>query len=317
MLQLSVIVVNWNVQDLLRTCLASLEAELGMTSPGAAGKGTEIIVVDNASADGSVEMLRAEFPHVTTISNQHNAGFGAANNQALAQSNGRYVLFLNPDTEVKPGAIRRMLAFIEQRPQAGCAGPRLLNPDGSIQSSRRSFPGVATAFVESTVLQRYCGGLGALRRFYSGRGDEHEPQRVDWLVGACLLMRRSALEEVGAFDERFFMYSEEMDLCYRLRQAGYEVWFVPEAEVVHHEGASSRQDLFLRNVNFHESRYRFFRKHHGIAPALALRWFVFGTFLFQVAEEAVKFLLQPAKRQMRRERVHLYGRIVKWYLSAS
>jgi N-acetylglucosaminyl-diphospho-decaprenol L-rhamnosyltransferase len=317
MLQLSVIVVNWNVQDLLRTCLASLEAELGMTSPGATGKGTEIIVVDNASADGSVEMLRAEFPHVTTISNQHNAGFGAANNQALAQSNGRYVLFLNPDTEVKPGAIRRMLAFIEQRPQAGCAGPRLLNPDGSIQSSRRSFPGVATAFVESTVLQRYCGGLGALRRFYSGRGDEHEPQRVDWLVGACLLMRRSALEEVGAFDERFFMYSEEMDLCYRLRQAGYEVWFVPEAEVVHHEGASSRQDLFLRNVNFHESRYRFFRKHHGIAPALALRWFVFGTFLFQVAEEAVKFLLQPAKRQMRRERVHLYGRIVKWYLSAS
>jgi GT2 family glycosyltransferase len=143
------------------------------------------------------------------------------------------------------------------------------------------------------------------------------PQQVDWLVGACLLLRRAALDEVGGFDERFFMYSEEMDLCYRLRQAGYEIWFVPRAEVMHHEAASSSQDLFRRNVNFHESRYRFFRKHHGAAPALALRWFVFGTFLFQLAEEAAKFVLQPAKRQLRRDRVHLYSRIVKWYLSAS
>jgi len=196
-------------------------------------------------------------------------------------------------------------------------GPRLVKPDGSTQPSRLSFPGVGTAFVEGTVLQRYAGSIGALKRFYRAERPDDEPQQVDWLVGACLLVRRSALDEVGGFDERFFMYSAEMDLCYRLRQSGYEVWFVPDAEVLHYEAASSSQDLFRRNVNFHESRYRFFRKHHGVAPALALRWFVFGTFLFQLGEEAAKFVLQPAKRQLRRERVHLYSRIVKWYLSAS
>ncbi|HLQ33552.1 MAG TPA: glycosyltransferase family 2 protein [Chloroflexota bacterium] len=335
MLQLSVIVVNWNVRDLLRACLRSVERERhpersegsfssqpGRSFVAAAPQddmlpGTEIIVVDNASSDGSVEMVRGEFPNARLIANAENAGFGAANNQALSQSEGKYVLFLNPDTELRPGAVRRLLAFIDQRPRAGCVGPRLLNPDGSTQPSRRGFPGVGTFFVESTVLQRYLGSLPALQRFYRAELPEDEPQQVDWLVGACLLMRRGALDEVGAFDERFFMYSEEMDLCYRLRRAGYEIWFVPEAEVLHHEAASSSQDLFRRNVNFHESRYRFFRKHHGLAPALALRWFVFGTFVFQLAEEAAKFLLQPAKRQLRRDRVHLYSRIVKWYLSAS
>jgi N-acetylglucosaminyl-diphospho-decaprenol L-rhamnosyltransferase len=308
-LQLSVIVVNWNVRDLLRACLRSVLDDWP--------DDVEVVVVDNASRDGSVEMVRREFPDVRLIANADNVGFGAANNQALAESEGRYVLFLNPDTEIRPGAIRRLLAFIDQRPQVACVGPKLLNPDGSTQPSRRSFPSVATAFVESTVLQRRLGGLKAVSRFYRGGQPEDEPQRVDWLVGACLLMRRAALDEVGPFDERFFMYSEEMDLCYRLRRAGWEVWYVPEAQVVHHEAASSSQDVFRRNVNFHESRYRFFRKHHGAAPALALRWFVFGTFLFQMAEEAAKFLLQPSKRPMRRERVHLYTRIVKWYLSAS
>lgn len=309
MLQLSGVIVNWNVRELLRACLNSTLSDMGDDA--------ELVVVDNASHDGSVDMVRAEFPDVRLIANAVNVGFGAANNQALRESDSRYVLFLNPDTEVRPGAIRRLLAFIDQRPQVACVGPKLLNPDGSMQSSRRSFPSVATAFVESTVLQRRLGGLKALARFYGSGQPEDEPRQVDWLVGACLLVRRAALDEVGAFDERFFMYSEEMDLCYRFNQAGYEVWYVPEAEVVHHEAASSSQDLFRRNVNFHESRYRFFRKHHGAVPALALRWFVFGTFLFQMAEEAAKFLLQPAKRPMRRERVHLYGRIVKWYLSAS
>jgi GT2 family glycosyltransferase len=304
---LSIVIVNWNVRELLRACLRSLDPNLH----------AEVIVVDNASSDGSVEMVRGEFPTVRLIANGRNLGYGAAINQAVSQCTGDYLLILNPDTEVRPGAVHRLVEFIYERPRAACVGPHLVNPDGSTQSSRRSFPGLWTAFVESTILQRWFGGLGALRRFYRSAQPDDVPQQVDWLVGACLLLRRAALDEVGGFDERFFMYSEEMDLCYRLRQAGYEIWFVPRAEVMHHEAASSSQDLFRRNVNFHESRYRFFRKHHGAAPALALRWFVFGTFLFQLAEEAAKFVLQPAKRQLRRDRVHLYSRIVKWYLSAS
>lgn len=308
MLQLTIVIVNWNVRDLLRACLTSLRDE---------GPNTEIIVVDNASSDGSVEMVRHEFPAVRLIANDHNAGFGAANNQAVRESSSKYVLFLNPDTEARPAAVEHLLAFIDQRPQVACVGAKLLNPDGSVQPSRRAFPRIGTAFVESTMLQRYFGWLPSVRRFYRAELPHDQPQQVDWLVGACLLVRRSALDEVGGFDERFFMYSEEMDLCYRLKQAGYEVWYVPEAEVVHHEGASSAQDLFRRNINFHESRYRFFRKHHGALPALALRWFVFGTYLFQLGEEGGKLLLQPAKRDMRRARMTLYGRIVKWYLSGS
>ncbi len=314
--QLSVIVVNWNVRELLRACLTSVRRELEVAGLGVPAN-AEVIVVDNASTDGSVEMLRTDFPWVRLLANASNTGFGAASNQGLDLSGGRLAMFLNPDTELRPGAIARLLAFMDQREQAGCVGPLLLNPDGSVQPSRRSFPRVSTAFVESTVLQRYLGGLPLLRSFYRADTSEDQPQQVDWIVGACMLVRRSALDQVGGFDERFFMYSEEMDLCYRLRQAGFEVWFVPDAAVVHHEGASSAQDLFRRNINFHESRYRFFRKHHGAPAAIALRWFVFATFLFQLAEEAAKFVLQPSKRQMRRERVSLYRRILGWYLSAS
>ncbi|HEU0168417.1 MAG TPA: glycosyltransferase family 2 protein [Chloroflexota bacterium] len=310
MRELSVIVVSWNVRELLRVCLQTTLAETAEID-------AEVIVVDNASRDGSAEMVRAEFPEVRLIANQHNAGFSAGNNQGLEAAGGRYLLFLNPDTEVRPGAIRHLLAFIDQRPQVGCVGPKLLNPDGSVQPSRRGFPRLATAFVESTVLQRWLGGLPALRDFYRESASPDEPQPVDWIVGACMLFRREALDRTGGFDEQFFMYSEEMELCWRTRHAGYEIWYVPEAEIVHHEGASSRQDTFRRNANFHDSRYRFFRKYYGAGPALALRWFVFGTFLFQLAEEAGKFVLQPAKRAMRRERIHLYTKIVQWYLSAS
>jgi N-acetylglucosaminyl-diphospho-decaprenol L-rhamnosyltransferase len=310
--ELTVIIVSWNVRNLLRACLDSVcHAQPSQESA------VQIIVVDNASSDGSAEMVRAEFPGVQLIANARNIGFGAANNQALKEAGGEYVLFLNPDTEVRPGAIEALLAFIKARPRVACVGPKLLNPDGSVQPSRRRFPRVGTAFVESTMLQRHIGWLPAVRAFYRGDQPDDVAQQVDWLVGACLLARKSAFDEVGGFDERFFMYSEEMDLCYRLAHAGYETWYVPEARVMHYEAASSSQDLFRRDVNFHESRYRFFRKHHGAAPALALRWFVFGTFVFQLLEEAAKFVLQPAKRELRRERVSRYGRIIKWYLSAS
>ena len=327
---LTVIIVNWNVRDLLRGCLTSVFEDLQRAGLSAVGtqrqRGdddddtlpeAEVFVVDNASADRSAEMVTEEFPAVRLISNHQNLGFGAANNQALVASAGENILFLNPDTVVRPGAISALLGFLTSNPRVACVGPRLLNPDGSTQSSRRTFPRLSTAFVESTILQRYFGGLQGVRNYYLESAPPDHPQEVDWLVGACLLVRRSALDSVGTFDERFFMYSEEMDLCYRFKKAGQEVWYDPAAEVVHVEAASSNQDLFHQNVNFHESRYRFFRKHSGATGALALRGFTFFTFLFQMVEEAAKLLLQPSKREMRLGRIRLYARVVKWYLSAS
>ena len=331
--ELSVIIVSWNVADLLRACLRSVLDEVrraGMApieaahanegegeGEGAGGPGVEIVVVDNASRDGSAEMVRREFPAARLLANSENRGFGAANNQGLAESRGAAVLFLNPDTVVHPGAFSELLACLREHPEVGAVGPRLVNPDGSTQSSRRHFPWLAAAFVESTPLQRHLGRLPALRHYYAADAPDSCSQTVDWLVGACLLVRRAALDRVGGFDERFFMYSEEMDLCFRLRQAGYSVRYLASAQVTHHEAASSRQDLFRQNVNFHESRERFFRKHGRPLGALVLHWFVFLTYLEQMAEESGKLLLQPAKRSLRLDRLRLYARVVVWYLRGS
>ncbi len=215
---LTIIIVNWNVRDLLRACLTSVLAGLEADALSA-----EVIVVDNNSADHSADMVSAEFPLVTLIANDRNLGFGTANNQGLAASTGENVLFLNPDTVVRPGTFGALLDFLAEHPEVACVGPRLLNPDGSTQPSRRGFPQLRTAFVESTPLQRYAGGLQSVRQFYRQDAPEDEAQQVDWIVGAAMLIRRSVLEEVGGFDESFFMYSEEMDLCFRIKQAGYQI----------------------------------------------------------------------------------------------
>lgn len=308
-MDLSVIVVSWNVRDLLRRCLQSILAAVDGSAPP---RTLEILVVDNASADGSAAMVQAEFPTVRLIANDRNRGFTAANNQGLAASRGRYLLLLNPDAELLDGALAAMVGCMEAHPEVGVLGPQLLYPDGSVQSSRRRFPTVATALVESTVIQEWWRDNRVLRRYYmlDTPPPPGEPQPVDWLVGACLLVRRAVYEQVGGLDEGFFMYSEELDWCRRIKDAGWQVLYLPTARVIHHEGKSSEQVVPARHIHFQSSKVRYFRKHHGRLTAELLRGFLLATYLYQAAREGLKWLVGH-KRPLRAERLRAYGQVLR------
>lgn len=320
---LSIVIVNWNVREFLRRCLDSILGSdgllVGLDTPGYSTSGwrAEVIVVDNASNDGSVAMLTQDIPWVRVIANQQNLGFTAANNQGLAVSQGRFVLFLNPDTELAPAALRLMLEYADAHPRVGVIGPQLRYGDGSLQSSRRRFPTLATFFLESTIVQRWWPQNAVLSRYYVLDRPDDAISPVDWVVGACMLVRRAVLDQTGGFDEGFFMYSEELDLCHRAVDAGWQVVYLPAAVVTHYEGKSSEQVVAARHIRFHSSRLRYARKYHGRLVALALRSFLLLTFIYQWMEEAAKWLAglvvpgQRAKRPMRRERMTAYNQVLR------
>ncbi len=301
MVDLTVIIVSWNVRDLLRRCLRSLNLPRGTF---------EVIVVDNASSDGSPEMVCTEFPHARLIRNDANRGFTAANNQGLGLGQGRTLLLLNPDTEVVGDALRTMVDYMDARPDVGALGPQLRYPDGSLQSSRRRFPTLGTALVESTVVQEWWKDNRILRRYYMCDTPDDAIQAVDWVVGACLLVRREACEQAGRLDEGFFMYSEEMDWCRRIKDAGWEVVYLPTATVVHHEGKSSEQVVAERHIRFQTSKVRYFRKHHGSIHGEIVRWFLLLTYGYQWLREGAKWLVGH-KRPLRAERVRAYSQVLR------
>ncbi len=317
MVDLSVIVVSWNVRDLLRRCLHSLlqapgfhlEAEPNVDTPPPPGRRLEIVVVDNGSSDGSPGTIRGEFPGVRLVANQENRGFTAANNQGLTLSRGRWLLLLNPDTELVGAALSTMVEYMVSHPHVGALGPQLRYPDGSLQSSRRRFPTFATALVESTVVQEWWPDNALLRRYYMADTPDDAIQPVDWVVGACLLVRHEVYQQVGGLDEGFFMYSEEMDWCRRIRSAGWDVVYLPTATVIHHEGKSSEQVAPVRHIHFQSSKVFYFRKHHGRLQAEALRWFLLATYVYQLLREGVKWLVGH-KRPLRAERVRAYRQVL-------
>ncbi len=309
---LSIVIVNWNVRDLLRRCLNSV-----LSSSQYPAAGIEVIVVDNGSSDGSVEMVRAEFPGVHLIANAENRGFPAANNQGLAVARGRYVLLLNPDTEVVRDALATMVAFADAHPDVGMVGPQLLNSDGSVQSSRRRFPTLATAFFESTWLARYAPRRLLERYEFLDQSDD-VTQDVDWLYGAALMARREAIEQVGPMDEGYFMYSEELDWCRRFRESGagssgrrgWRVVYLPTAQVIHHEGKSSEQVVAARHTHFQTSKVRYFHKYHGRVVGEALRLFLLGNYVWQLGLEGAKWLVGH-KRPLRAQRIVAYLQVLR------
>jgi N-acetylglucosaminyl-diphospho-decaprenol L-rhamnosyltransferase len=301
-LDLSVVIVNWNVRDLLQRCVESvLSSKRSIT--------TEIIVVDNASVDGSVEMLRAEFPQTVLIANPENRGFPAANNQGIAAAQGRYVLLLNPDTEVLADALDALVQYMDAHPDVGLVGPQLLHPDGQVQSSRRRYPTLATLFFESTWLESLAP-RALLRRYYVLDQPDNAVLDVDWITGAAMLARREVIQQVGGMDERFFMYSEELDWCRRIKAAGWRVVYHPEARVIHYEGKSSEQAMPARHVNFQRSKIRYARKYHGPRLAAALRLYLLGLYAGQLGLELAKGLMGH-KRALRQQRVEAYWRVLK------
>jgi N-acetylglucosaminyl-diphospho-decaprenol L-rhamnosyltransferase len=264
----SIIIVNWNTRDLLADSLESVYATM-------VGDSFDVFVVDNASTDDSVAMVRAHFPEVYLIQNSENLGFARANNQAMVLSKAEYVLLLNSDAVLLPGAMDYLISFLRENPQAGAVGPRLLNGDGSIQPSCHPMLTPWREFWRLSFLDRILPLAGypfALR-------DGVMPRRVDVLKGACILFRRAALEKVGLFDEGYFMYTEEMDLCLRLAHAGWHLYWTPAARVIHYGGQSTGQIPAEMYIELYRSKMRFHTKFGGQRRASYFRLLLFSAYL--------------------------------------
>ena len=264
--EISIIIVNWNTRQLLAECLQSLYKTLkGITF--------EVVVVDNASTDDSLDMLAEAFPSVQVIRNTENVGFPRANNQAMQICCGKYFLLFNSDAVAMPNSIQTMYNLAENQPKAGMVGAQLINPDGSFQASHTRFPNLWQEFLILTGLGRII--LGS---WYPSQGPQAEKgsQMVDYVEGACMFVRAEAYRQVGGMDEGYFMYAEEVDWCYQLRQGGWQVWYHPEARVIHHGGASSKSRRTQREGDLYRSRVQFFRKHYGALPAFLLKILIFN-----------------------------------------
>ncbi len=251
----SVVVVSWNTRDLLRNCLLTVDSEARLLDGGE----LEIFVVDNRSTDGTIEMVKRSFPSLTLIANTENAGFAAANNQALTRCKGEYVLLLNPDTELKTGALSRMVQFLKSRLYVGAVGPLLISPDGSMQESCYPRPTLLRELWRLLRLDR----VHRLAVYPMSEWTLDRPREVETVQGACILIKRSVLEEIGLLDQDFFIYTEEIDLCRRIISAGWRIYWLPVATVVHYGGQSTRQATNEMFIELYRSKLQYFRKHYG------------------------------------------------------
>ena len=300
-MDISIIIVNWNTKELLRNCLNFVYATVHDIS-------FEVIVVDNASHDGSVDMLREEFPQVTVIENTVNRGFGAANNQGFGIMKGRYALLLNTDTVLTEKAVRVLFSFMETRQDAAMTCGQLLNKDGSKQNSIANFPTLLTLLANISLLEYMFPG-----RYPSKRYVHKEPIEVDSGIGACLLVRKNAIDEVGMFDERYFFFFEETDWALQMRSAGWKIYHVPSACIYHLQGQSIGENVRSR-IEFYRSRYQFFQKWksrpHNVLVFLAVVLRLIVNWL----STSITCVLTLRMNKNIRNKWGIYSQLILWHL---
>ena len=252
---LSVIIVNWNTKDLLSQCIESIKTHTERTS-------YEIIVVDNFSSDGSPEMVEKNFPDVFLIKNKKNRGFGRANNQGLAKAQGKYILFINSDVVVEENCLDEMLDFMEKNPDVGASSCKLTFPDGTLQHSCRKFPSLKTFFLMLLGVRYFFPNMKIFRYYLMLDWDHSNIKEVDQIMGSFMLIRRDVLDQIGSFDERYWMYFEEVDLCLRMKKAGWKIVHYPYVSAVHFLSKSSEQwGEAKRITEFQSSLLKYFRKN--------------------------------------------------------
>jgi GT2 family glycosyltransferase len=301
MMDLSVVIVNWNTRALLSNCLDSLFRTVKNI-------GLEVIVVDNASSDGSAAMVREKYPLVTVLENPVNRGFGAANNRAFGIMAGRYALLLNTDAEVRENAVHELFCFMENHPGAGMACGQLLNADGSRQNSIAAFPSLLTLLVNKPLLEYLFPG-----RFPSKRSDYTGPVEVDSGVGACLMVRKEAIDGAGMFDERYFFFFEETDWAYQFKRCGWKIFHVPSAFITHLQGKSIGKGIGSR-IEFYRSRYRFFRKWKSLPGYILICIVIFLRLCVNwLSSSVVNVLTLFAVREFR-DRWLVYSQLLLWHL---
>ena len=308
-MRITAVVVSWNVKDLVTRCLESLRSEGDVS-----GHIVETWVVDNASSDGTPDHLRQVAPWANLISNGENRGFAAACNQGvMAAAPADAILLLNPDAILLPGALDLMARHLTDHPAVGAVGPRMLNADGTLQPSRRRFPTLATAFWESSFLQQCFPRNPTAQRYYYADRDEGATQPVDWLMGACLMIRRAAWDDTGGLDEGFFLYFEETDWFKRGSDLGWGAIYLPAAAAVHKGGGSADQAPARRHICFADSKGRYYAKHFGRGWGVAVRVFLMADVALRILEDAAKLTLGH-QVAMRRRRIATLGAVLRWGL---
>jgi GT2 family glycosyltransferase len=303
----SVVIVNWNTLKYICDCLNSLLR---------AGKGytREIIVVDNASCDGSADVVARQFPGVSVIRNAENVGFARANNIGIRRAAGRYICIVNPDVVVRDGCIENLMRFMDQNPGVGIAGPRILNSDGSVQISCRHFP---------TIWNNLCQSLGLNRlfpksAFFSDWLMSYWPhdgiRSVDVLSGCFWIVRREAINQVGLLDEDFFIYGEDIDWCRRFHKAGWDVMFYPESAVIHFGGGSSSKAPIKFYIEMQKADLHYWEKHHGAVGRASYAGVIFFRHLLRLIFMALQYLVYPSRRKTASFKLKRSFTCIKWIL---
>lgn len=264
-MDVSIIIVNWNTKNILRDCLRSVYEQAGDVD-------YEVIVVDNASTDGSLDMIKSDFERVVLLENAQNKGFATANNQGMEIAKGRYVLLLNSDTVVLDGAIAKTVSFADAHPRAGVTGCRVLNADRTLQPTCFMFPSILNMFLSSTYLYKFFPRSRFFGRERMTWWDRSDVRQVDVVTGCFMLVRREAIDQVGVMDERFFMYAEETDWCYRFREEGWDVTFTPAGQIIHLGGQSTAKKPVAMIVQLRLSILKFIRKHSGRFAQVSARF---------------------------------------------
>jgi len=300
-MDVSIIIVSWNTRYILCDCVASIYAQTRDIK-------FEVIVIDNASTDGSAEMVRTKFPQVVLVENSENRGFAAANNQGIAIARGQYVLLLNSDTLVLDQAIAKTVSFADAYPETAVIGCRVLNPGKTLQPTCFMFPSILNMFLSSTYLYKLFPRnkfFGRERMTWWNRDDIKE---VDVVTGCFMLIRQKAIQQVGIMDEQFFMYGEETDWCYRFKQAGWKVMFTPNSEIIHLGGQSTAQKSREMIVELRLSILKFIKKHRSPTQYVLACVLVSAFFTLRVPVWAVLALLPGVKRKSAWQRCRLYSR---------
>ncbi len=287
---LSICILTLKAKDFLRDCLLSIYTHTHTVS-------FEIVVVDNDSQDGTVEMLQSEFPNVRLLTGDRNAGYSRPNNRALTATCGEYALLLNPDTVIRPGALDRLVAFMQAHPEVGICSPKVLNRDGSFQKQcRRSFATPWDLFCYFSKLSALFPKSALFGRYLMTYADENATYPADAVSGSCMLIRRAVIDQIGLLDEQFFAYQEDADYCFRARQAGWQVYYYPDAQVVHYGGrGGSRVDPYRSIVEWHVSYYRYFRKNLARRYFFLFNWFYYLVMALKLASALIVNLFRQDK----------------------
>jgi N-acetylglucosaminyl-diphospho-decaprenol L-rhamnosyltransferase len=309
---LSIVIVSWNTRELLTRCIESLVAwppdALRLTQPGdAAQSSIEVLVVDNASDDGSADLVRERFPWVRLIQNAANVGFAVACNQAIRATGGQYLLLLNPDAAVEPCALTQLVRFMEEHPEAGAAAPMLVDAGGESQLSCSPAPTLRRELWRLFHLDAIWPY--AVYRMCTWPTDR--ARGVDVAQGACLILRRTALSRVGLLDEQFFIYSEEVDLCQRLRSQGWQIFWVPQARVLHHGGQSTRQVAAAMFLRLYQGKILYFRKHGGAPAARRYKLILSAAALGRLLISPLTWLEPPSRRERHQILASYYEQLLR------